>query len=390
MMMIHASIPRGRMIVGSKPVMDALRPHLEAVVTAGERAGVQHPTTQLMTDFARLLFDRCEIGQAESLLRRVVALDEQRFGADCWLVANDLNELASMLYGCKRLAEAESTSRQALAILENAAGPDYWGVSPILHGLAWILHETDPAEAALQLRRALSIDELAFGATDPRVAADIHALAGAMGPAQRLTDLKLFLRRAREITVEYYGSDHPVHAESLYWEAVRLKEEQEFEKAEELIRNAISIEKTYGGEDRQMFFNALNRQLALVYMATRRFEKAEALFLRLHSEFEQRPGFASLRLAGYLNNLAQLHTAMKRYAEAELSVCRSLDIYLQFEADTGRRHCLLPVVINSYRQQLINKGYCDDDIEVRLNSALQKFLVPTTRDADRVKQCQTG
>src|SRR5260370_35366009 len=52
MMMIHASIPRDRMSVGSKPVMDALRPHFEALVTAGDVAGVQHPTTKLLLDFA--------------------------------------------------------------------------------------------------------------------------------------------------------------------------------------------------------------------------------------------------------------------------------------------------------------------------------------------------
>jgi tetratricopeptide (TPR) repeat protein len=390
MMMIHASIPRDRMSVGSKPVMDALRPHLEALVTAGERAGVQHPTTKLMTDLAWLLIDRCEFGQAETLLRRVIALDEQRFGADYWLMANNLNELASMLCRCKRLAEAESTSRQALAILEYAGGPDHWTIAPILHGLASILYMTDPEEAALHLRRALNINELAFGPTDPRVATEIHALAGAMGPAQRLTDLEPFLRRAREITAEYYGSDHPAHAESLYWEAVRLKEEQEFDKAEELIRNAISIHEICGHENRHMWVNALNRQLGLVYMSTMQFERAEALFLRLRSAFEQRPGFASLRLASFLNNLAQLHTAMKHYAEAELSLCRGRDIYLQFEVDTGRRHCLLPVVINSYRQLLIKKGHCEDDIEVRLHSTLQKMFAPTTRDAQRVKQCRTG
>jgi hypothetical protein len=112
-----------------------------------------------------------------------------------------------------------------------------------------------------------------------------------------------------------------------------------------------------------------------LYKFSGRCEEAEALFLRLRSESERRPGFASLRLAGSLGNLAQLYRAMQRHSEAELLFRQSLDIYLQFGADTGRRHRQLPFSVKNYRHLLIEMKYSPDDCEARLSTVLQPFGV---------------
>jgi len=74
-----------------------------------------------------------------------------------------------------------------------------------------------------------------------------------------------------------------------------------------------------------------------------------------------------------LNNVAQLYKAMQRYSEGELLFRQSLDIYLRFGAETGRRHRQLPFSVNNYRQLLIEMGYSQEDIEARFHAVLQPF-----------------
>src|SRR5262249_17006516 len=54
--------------------------------------------------------------EAEPLMRRALAIDEQSFGRDHPNVAIDLNNLASLLQDTNRLAEAEPLSRRSLVI----------------------------------------------------------------------------------------------------------------------------------------------------------------------------------------------------------------------------------------------------------------------------------
>src|SRR5579872_235490 len=414
MTMIQASIPDDPWAISSKPVMDALVPHIDAMIAAGERFGIHHPTAKLIIDVGWHSFGQGKYGQTESFFRRAVAMDRQKFGLDsCWAARNipivaralsfttgdraaesmlrtsmasleknaghndawlceHLAELADVLYRTKRLAEAELTSRRSLTILEHEYGPDHPSVASGLNALAFILQMTDPDHAVRLLRRALNIDEQNFGPSHPQVAADIHALACAGGPAQRLADIEPLLLQAREITFQFYGPDHPASGESLYWDAVRLGEEQEFEEAEDVLRKAMSIHEKCAGEDRWMFFRDLNL-LAVLYKLSKKYDEAKALFLRLLSKYEQWPGLASLRLAGCLNNGAQLYKVMQRYAEAEPLFGQSLDIYLQFGADTGRRHRQLPFSVNNYRQLLTEMGCSQDGIKARIQTLLQPF-----------------
>jgi len=57
------------------------------------------------------------LGEAEPLMRRALAIDEQSFGATHPEFARDLNNLAALLQATNRLAEAEPLMRQALAIV---------------------------------------------------------------------------------------------------------------------------------------------------------------------------------------------------------------------------------------------------------------------------------
>ena len=84
---------------------------------------------------------------------------------------SDLNNLAQLLQATNRLAEAEPLMRRALAIDEDSFGPEHPNVAIDLNNLAQLLQATNRlAEAEPLMRRALAIDEASFGPDHPNVA----------------------------------------------------------------------------------------------------------------------------------------------------------------------------------------------------------------------------
>ena len=85
------------------------------------------------------------LAEAEPLMRRALAIDEQSYGPDHPDVATDLNNLARLLQATNRLAEAEPLMRRALAIDEQSYGPDHPKVATDLNNLAALAPGHQPA-----------------------------------------------------------------------------------------------------------------------------------------------------------------------------------------------------------------------------------------------------
>ena len=102
-----------------------------------------------------------------------------------------------MLRATNRLAEAEPLMRRALAIDERAFGPDHPNVAIRLNNLAQLLQATNRlAEAEPLMRRALAIDERAFGPDHPNVAIRLNNLAQLLQDTNRLAEAEPLMRRA--------------------------------------------------------------------------------------------------------------------------------------------------------------------------------------------------
>ena len=115
------------------------------------------------------LYAQARHSEAEPLMRRVLTVNEERFGRSHPEVATDLNNLALLLQATNRLAEAEPLMRRALDIDEEAFGPDHPNVAIRLNNLASLLQATNRlAEAEPLMRRALDILEQSYGEKHPR------------------------------------------------------------------------------------------------------------------------------------------------------------------------------------------------------------------------------
>ena len=99
------------------PVIEPLRPHIECLVDAADKAGVAEPTTRLLNELGLYLNAKGLVIEAEPLMRRALAIDEASFGSEHPNVAIRLNNLAALLKATNWLAEAEPLSRRNLEIL---------------------------------------------------------------------------------------------------------------------------------------------------------------------------------------------------------------------------------------------------------------------------------
>ena len=193
----------GAIVEAQEEEMD-LRRQFPQVWASTEPAapGSDHPNdhpnvARDLNKLARLLQDTNRLGEAEPLLRRVLAIDEASFGSDHPRVAVDLNNLAQLLQATNRFGEAEPLLRRALAIDEASFGSDHPRAAVHLNNLAQLLkvmNRLDEAEPLL--RRALAIDEASFGSSHPNVVRDLENLAALLHATHRPGEAASLLRRA--------------------------------------------------------------------------------------------------------------------------------------------------------------------------------------------------
>jgi tetratricopeptide (TPR) repeat protein len=125
-------------------ILDALQRPVEAAATIRDllddlvvALGSDHPEVGVaLNNLAAIVQRRGDLGEAEALYRRVVAINESRFGAGSARLAVPLNNLATVLRKQDRLDEAERLYRRALALLEAEVAPEHPNLRVVRANLA--------------------------------------------------------------------------------------------------------------------------------------------------------------------------------------------------------------------------------------------------------------
>ena len=285
---------------------DLIRPHVAAVVTHADSAGIAQPTARLIICLGLLLHAKALHRKAEPLYRRALVIYEAAHGPDHPEVARALNNLALLLRATNRLTSAEPLLRRALTIKEATYGPEHPEVAVSLSNLAELLHDTNRlAEAEPLHRRALAIAEAAYGPEHPAVAIHLSNLAGLLQATNRLAEAEPLFRRALAIDEAAYGSEHPTVAIHLNNLAGLLQATNRLAEAEPLFRRALAIdEAAYGPEHPTVAIRLDN--LAVLLRATNRLAEAEPLMRRDVEIFHH---FAQVN--GHLH--PDMHAALQNY-----------------------------------------------------------------------------
>ena len=303
-----------------------LQDTLKSVCDSEERIAQRLRIGAVLMDLAR--WKECEEQQRQ-------ALAEAGESADSRLVAVASNNLAQLLQRTNRLREAEPLMRRALEIDEVAFGRQHPIASTRLNNLAGLLHATGRhGEAEPLMRRALEIAEVAFGKQHPNVAIRLNNLATLLQDTSRIEEAEPLMRRALEIDVSEFGEQHPNVAIRSSNLAQLLKDTNRIEEAEPLMRRALEIDIAAFGEQHPNVALDLNN-LANLLHDTNRTEEAEPL-MRLALQIDEAAlGKQHPSVAIHLNNLAVLLKDTGHSTEGEPLMRRALEID---EAAFGERH----------------------------------------------------
>ena len=304
---------------------------------------------------AKVLHELARWNESEDQLRP--ALAEATALSNSKLVTMAANNLALLLMDTNRIEEAEPMMRRALALNEAAFGNQHSTVAICLNNLATLLHDTNRIEEAEPLlRRALAIDAAVFGNQHPTVATRLNNLARLLHNTNRIEEAEPLLRRALAIDAAAFGNRHPTVATRLNNLALLLKHTNRIGEAEPLLRRALAIDEAAFGNQHPTVAIRLNN-LALLLKHTNRIEEAKPLSRRSLEIDEAAFGNQHPAVGTDLSNLATLLQDTNRVEEAEPMMRRALAISA---AAFGNQHPTVAIRLNNLALLLANTNRIEE------------------------------
>jgi tetratricopeptide (TPR) repeat protein len=328
-----------------------------------------------------LQFQLARFQDAELNMREAVKLAssaEQEAGA--------LNDLSNLLMDTNRLLPAELLLRRALAIDERAYGTQNAHVAIRLNNLMVVFRSTGRwTEAEPLSRRSLAINEQAFGGGHPRVAIDLNNLALLLQVTNNKSVAEFLQLRGLSSDEKRLGPEHPDVARDLGNLAILYQETNRLAEAEPLMRRALAIyEQSYGTEHPNV--SIVLNNLGHLYEAMARRTQAEPMLRRALAVRERAYGAEHTDLVGSLEGLAKVLQATNRLTEAEPLMRRRIALLRQFEIKTGHSHARLPMAIDDYRSLLGILKHPPGEIDQLVKSAMETMepFQPITPEVDRL------
>ena len=342
------------------PAVERLLPHMLACANWIKQGSLTTPEAATLLNAAGLyLSARAQYSEAEPLLKRALAIREQRLGATHPDTAVSLSNLGVSYRAQGKYEEAVSLYKRALSINESIFGPEDSEVATNLNNLALVYKKQGKyAEADPLYQRARIIDEQVFGLEHPAVAIDLNNLGALYQEQGKYAEAESLLKRALSICEHGLEATHPDTAVSLNNLGVLYQEQGKYAEAESLLKRALSTREHQWGAFHPHTAVSLN-SLGTFYRTQRKYEEAEPLLERALSIREQQLGATHPDTATSFNNLGLLCQAQGKYEEAKLFLKRALSIR---EQRLGINHSLTQMASRDYSDLLRQMREHDEDL----------------------------
>lgn len=217
--------------------------HLTAALKEAERFGSEDPRLVGTLHNLGVLYEiQGRYAEAETLLKRVLAIREKTLGANHREVVRTLNSLAEVYNAQARYAEAEPLFRKALATRQKTLGQDNSDTARSLNDLGVLLYRKGKySEAEPLLTRALAIYEKTLGPENPETARTLNNLALLHRAKGRFAIAEPLLKRALAIHEKALGPDHPGVAKGLNDLATLYRDQGKPTEVESLYTRALAV-----------------------------------------------------------------------------------------------------------------------------------------------------
>lgn len=199
------------------PVCDRLLPaaiELDAVI---DRYQLAIPAAGLLLGAVAFYLDqRGQVGAAEPLYRRALAIEERRLGMEHLDLVTLLNNLAIIYETQGRYPEAEILFERTLAIKERSLPPGHPSTHTAISNLTCLYEmQGDFVAAETVSQRGLDLIEKIRGAHHPDLVPALENLSFLFSAQMRFEEAESLCERALEIRERHFGDDHPETAKSL-------------------------------------------------------------------------------------------------------------------------------------------------------------------------------
>jgi tetratricopeptide (TPR) repeat protein len=194
------------------------------------------------TSLARYLRDASQIGEAEAMFRKALALAESSFREDEVVIASIASDLGWLLSLTRRAPEAEALISRALSIWEKDVNDFSLEAAKTFTTLGIMRHKQNRlSEGEALLSRALAITEGVLGHDHPNVALCLASLGGVVHACGRYADAEAIFARAVHILEESGYADGVEMAVALNNLAQLLQQLNRYDEAEPISRKQLTI-----------------------------------------------------------------------------------------------------------------------------------------------------
>jgi CHAT domain-containing protein/tetratricopeptide (TPR) repeat protein len=277
-----------------------------------------------------------------------------------------------------RFAEAEPLYRRALAIDQKAYGDENPHVAINLNNLGLMYtQEAHYAEAEPLFKQALAIDQKS-GINSSAIATDIHNLAALYELEGHQSQSEDLYKRALTIYEKQLGPEHPNVADTLGRLSQLYSDQGLYGDAEPPLKRSLAIYQKVFGQENLTVATSMS-DLGLLYVYQGRGAEAEPLLKQSLAIREKTLGPDHPQLASAMYRVAYLYEAESRDSEAEPLLKRALAIHVKELGEesrpVGADVSLLGVVCSHEGRNSEAETYLKRAVEV-----VSKSIGPETRE----------
>jgi tetratricopeptide (TPR) repeat protein len=304
---------------------DAERLQREALGDVERQRGPDHPSIAVATrGVANILGNSGRQGEAISLFRRALAIDEQSFGPRSDRAAWDHFALGSLFRRMGQFEDAQSETNLARKIWETQG--HLLAANSALAQLALIaFNRGSPAESVVLVERAVDVAEKNFGPDSPALAAILAQLGRFYIIAGRNDAAEKILTRIDSLIGDQPSEQAPGYLDVLQLQAQLSAERGNIDEAEAAFVHAIAVAAKYGGlEGDAVGNNSFN--LAQLYLKAGRFKEAITCFVMALDIFKRENGDRSPIVGYTLIGAAQAYGKLGDEASSKALLATALEI----------------------------------------------------------------
>jgi tetratricopeptide (TPR) repeat protein len=288
-----------------------------------------------------------DLAAAEQDNRQALAIADKLFELDHPVRQSASDRVVNALWASGKFAEAEQLRRDQLAELGRVREDGHPSIARALRNLAAVLANSARTNDAITLyKRALTIDERAFGSASREAGMDHLAVGSILTASGRFDEARLELNHARSIAET--GNNRPLQIASLGQLAGLAEMRGGYAEGLVHIERMVDIAAQMLGNDSPALSVAL-AQLGKRYVLTGRIENGEEIVERIKRSVgedppEQSPGyFDTCNCKPCLRQNTRTCSRPKHILNGQLPLRRNtVDLRL---ARSGRSNSILPSLI---------------------------------------------